>query len=554
MGDLLTKAHAALAVGDSKKSAGLRRVIAEKLADATPLPSSLSRSLQQLDGRLSELKQWKDYAVAPKRAELIDAMESLVGSTEEPQALAQQIKSLQQEWRTIEKGIVGERPSDWQRFQHASQAAYQPCREYFDAQRKLREENLNGRNAVLERLKVFESSQQGENPDWRLLERVLQEAPVEWRRYFPVDREAGRPLQEEFSEVLSRLKGMLADWQAKNLADKQALIARARHALTQVNDSESTEMVKQLQGLWKEIGPAPRHQDQLLWGEFRDLCNAVYEKRQLAHAEYQHKLQAHSASAVALCAEAERVAALSGAALLEAGAKIGEWLKAFEALPELPKADDRSLRIRFERAVDSCRVHLAEQHVRDAAESFTHLFEAARLVHALEWAVRNNADAAEETSLRHCAQSYITGVRSWPSGGLKAINESLTKATMNSDVDMAVREKALRLLCIGNEIHCDMPTPPEDEALRREYQLQRLTQAMGQGRTQNADPEAMMLDWVRMGAVSPAVHQPLRDRFMRSWAHRPVSRPASDPLVAQESGDGRRRRDGRDRSGRARVR
>src|SRR6202023_3189917 len=134
-----------------------------------------------------ELKEWKDYAVAPKRAELIEEMEALVGSEEAPKALADRIKRLQDEWKTISKGIVSDSEADWQRFHQASQAAYQPCREYFEAQARLRQENVEKRKAVLERLIAFEATQIGDNPDWRLIASVLTDAPKEWRRYFPVD-------------------------------------------------------------------------------------------------------------------------------------------------------------------------------------------------------------------------------------------------------------------------------------------------------------------------------------------------------------------------------
>ncbi len=87
---------------------------------------------------------------------------------------------------------MSDAPADWERFHRASQAAYQPCREYFEAQATLRQENLQNRKTLLERLTAFEAAQSGENPDWRLLASVLREAPQEWRQYFPVDREANR--------------------------------------------------------------------------------------------------------------------------------------------------------------------------------------------------------------------------------------------------------------------------------------------------------------------------------------------------------------------------
>ena len=90
--------------------------------------------------------------MAPKRVELMEEMESLVGATLEPVALADRIKSLQEEWRTLSKGAGENVEADWQRFQEAAQKAYQPCREYFEAQSLVRQENLQRRAALLQRL------------------------------------------------------------------------------------------------------------------------------------------------------------------------------------------------------------------------------------------------------------------------------------------------------------------------------------------------------------------------------------------------------------------
>src|SRR5580692_7826927 len=89
--------------GSTGRAAGLRRAIEEKLPSAPPLPPHLTTSIELLDKKLEELKDWKSFSVAPKRVELMEEMESLVGATIEPVALADRIKSLQEEWRTLSK-------------------------------------------------------------------------------------------------------------------------------------------------------------------------------------------------------------------------------------------------------------------------------------------------------------------------------------------------------------------------------------------------------------------------------------------------------------------
>jgi hypothetical protein len=546
IGGLIRKANGALSDGNTQQAAGLRRAIGEKLPPASELPAYLTRHLQQLDDKLNEFKQWKDYAVAPKRIELIEEMEALVGSTEEPKVISERIKFLQQEWRTISKGIVSDAPGDWERFHRASQAAYQPCREYFEAQAKLRQGNLEKRKALLERLTAFEATQQGENPDWRLLASVLREAPQEWRQYFPVDREASRAVQGDFEASMGRLQSRLDSWYERNVADKQSLVKRARQLLTQEDSREAIEAVKRLQVLWKETGPVPRDQDQPLWSEFRELCDAVYQKRQQAYTEYTAALQANQVKAAALCEEAERIAASSGTALLEGGAKISELRAAFDALDEMPRSEARGLQARFERALDRCEAAIFQQHARDAERSVADLFEAAGRVHAYARAVARNAEASEREILKQAAETFIAGVEHWPKGGLQALKGTLANAGAVSEADSAAHVKALRTLCIRAEIHSETSTPPEDEALRREYQVQRLMQGMGQGsQADDGDWDVMVLEWIRIGTVSPAVHESLQSRFLSCRAKMPVRSPQRSTFRFDDGSDDRKGHEGR---------
>ena len=516
VGGLIGKANSALRDGNTARAAGLRRAVEEKLPAVPAVPGFLASQVQQLDMKLHELKEWKDYAVAPKRTELIEEMEALIGSDEAPKVLADRIKRLQDDWKTISKGIVSDSAADWQRFHQASQTAYQPCREYFEAQTRLRHENLEKRGLVLERLQTFESSQSGEHPDWRAVATVLREAPQEWRRHSPVDRAALLALQKEFDASIDRLQERLDAWHASNLADKKALILRTQHLRTKEDGSEAVDAVKRLQLQWKAIGAVQRDQEQPLWEEFREQCDAVFQKRQQAYADHAAGLEANKRQAIVLCEEAEQVAALSGPVLLAGVAKIPQWRADFEGLGEMPRADQRGLRDRFERALTRCQTQVSQMRARDKENAFTNLLEAARLVQAYGWAVAQRSASSELEALKQAAEIFIAGVQQWPKGGAQALKEAWLKADAAAGLDPAANETALRMLCIRSEIFTDRPTPPEDQPLRRAYQVQRLVQGLGQRSEENSDdPDAFGLAWVRVGPVALATHEALLARFLR---------------------------------------
>jgi Domain of Unknown Function (DUF349) len=511
---LIGKAQGALREGGTGRASGLRRVLEERLASLPLVPPPLARQVQKLDATLNELKDWKEHAAAPKRAALIEEMEALLGSALEPRALADRIRQLQEDWKTVSKGVVSDSDADWQRFHRAADSAYQPCREYFEAQAKLRQTNAEQRRAILERLRAFETTQSGEAVDWRAVAAVLKEAPQEWRRHFPVERAPGRELQQEFDAVIGRLQSRLVAWHARNAEEKQSLIRKSEQLLLLEDGREAVESIKRLQAQWKGVGAAARDQERTLWEEFRRHCDAVFQKREQAHTDYTAGLQASKARAAALCEEVEELAARSGPALLEGASKLAESRSAFEALGELPRGEERALKARFERALERVRSAVSRQRANEKEQAVADLLEAARCIHAYGWAVARAAPESGRDALKRAAETFIAGVSQWPRGAAEALTEAWANA------DSAVHpdpETALRMLCIRREILADLPTPPEDQALRRDHQMRRLVERMGQGNEAAADDfETLALQWVRVGGVAPDRYDSLLERFRRS--------------------------------------
>ena len=516
IGGLAARALSALRDGHTGQAAGLRRAIEEKLPRLAAVPGHLAAQVHELDAKLDELKQWKDYAVAPKRAELIAEMESLIGSSEPPQVLADRINQLKEDWRTISKGVISESEADWQRFHTASVAAYQPCREYFEAQSKLRRENLERRKSLLERLQAFEAGQSGDGFDSRLAATVLREARQEWRRNAPVDRAAGLAVAKEFDASMARLQERLDAWHAELAAAKQALIQRARQLVDLVDVRGALDAMKGLQQQWKQTGALPRDQEQRLWEEFRGECDAIYRRRQQAQADRDAGLEANKSQALALCLEVEQLAALAGPALLEGTAKIAAWRSAFDALGELPRAEQRAIRDRFEAAVKQCQSRAAQQRATQHEAAFAALLEAARRIQHYGWAVAQNVAPADREPLRAEAESFIAGILTLPKGADAALKEAWGKAEAAAGIDLAAQERALRMLCVRGEILAERPTPPEDQAMRREHQVRRLVERMGQGGAAGSDDrDALALEWVRTGPAAAAAHESQLARFRR---------------------------------------
>ncbi|MBL8267728.1 DUF349 domain-containing protein [Steroidobacter sp.] len=514
IGGLLRKAQAALASGSSKSASGLRRAIEEKLAVAPPLPAQLTKQLHQLDEKLQELKDWKSFSVAPKRADLIERMEALVGATMHPTALAGEIKSLQEQWRTLSKGAGEDVEADWQRFHTAAEQAYLPCREFFAGQDRIKQENLQQRSALFDRLAAFESRQNWEQPEWRTVITALREAKQLWREHSPVDVDAAKELQGKFNELTGSLQTRLDAEYSSNVKEKKMLIERARKLSESSDTRQAIDEVKRLQETWKTVGPVPREDDNKLWEAFRQQCDALFQKRQQEFSSHNEALQASKAQAVGLCEQVEQIAGLVDRELLEGAKQLPELRDTFEAIEELPRADARQLHSRFERAFDRCQRAVSEQHARDAEQGWLGLLDAANQVRAYRLAVVRQADAAELDTLKQAAEASLT---TGPKRGLDVLKKAFANA---GDGDLVANESALRTLCIRAEILTDSPTPASDQTLRREYQVQRLMKSMGQGVKADDGPEALALEWLAVGPTEEATYLQLLERFKVSRSKR----------------------------------
>ena len=512
VGGLLRKAHGALAAGSSRTAQGLRRAIDEKLPAIPSLPAHLANQLKQLDAKLQELADWRSFSVAPKRIELIERMESLIGATLHPSALAGHIKDLQEQWRTLSKGS-GEAEAEWHRFHEAAQKAYQPCREFFEAQAQVKQENLRQRGLLFERLANFESQHNWEQPDWRTVITAVREARHLWRQHSPVDPAEAEGLQRQFNELTASLQSRIDAEYARNVKEKTSLIARVRGLLQSSDTKKAIEEAKWLQEQWKSVGPVSRDDDRKLWEEFRQQCDALFQKRQQEFASQNEAIEGKKSQVLGLCEELDRIAALTGHELLESAKKLPELRLAFEAIGELPRGQARQLQDRFDRAFDRCQSAVARQHALDAEQGWTDLFDAANAVRAYRLALARHADTAEREALKQAAEDRLAGATKWPKRGLETVKNTFGR---EGDNDLVANERALRMLCIRAEISTDTPTPADDQTLRREYQMQRLRDSMGQGvKADEGEIDSLTIEWLGVGPVEETVYAPLLDRFKK---------------------------------------
>ncbi|HXE79201.1 MAG TPA: DUF349 domain-containing protein, partial [Vicinamibacterales bacterium] len=218
---------------------------------------------------LRDADDWQRWANAAVQEQLCQRMEAL-RSEEDPAKAVQGMHALLAEWK---KAALGPREGGqalWRRFVTARDEIRQRVAPYLEEQARQRAENLAKKEALCEKAEALADS-----TDWIRTAKAIQALQAEWKSIGPGPRRAEQAAWERFRAACDRffkrrhedLAHRKQEW-AANLAQKEALCARAE-ALADSTDWEAAAAeLKRLQAEWKRVGPVRRSKSEALWQRF----------------------------------------------------------------------------------------------------------------------------------------------------------------------------------------------------------------------------------------------------------------------------------------------
>jgi hypothetical protein len=260
--------------------------------------------------RLQELRdadEWQRFANVTIQEQLCARMEALK-SEDDPEAIARQVRELQQQWRQAADVPRAQAEPLWRRFKAAHDDVWARCEAHFAAQAQERAENLAKKTALCEKAEALATS-----TNWLQTAEAIKQLQQEWKTIGPVSRGREKAIWERFRTACDQfftrrhedLVRRKATW-AENLAKKDALCARAE-ALAESTEWESAAAeMRTLQAEWKTIGPVKKTRSEAVWQRFRGACDRFFQR----YAQRHDTAKAERVAArEALCVEAETLAA-----------------------------------------------------------------------------------------------------------------------------------------------------------------------------------------------------------------------------------------------------
>ena len=228
----------------------------------------LQQNLLRKENILTQMKQMAD-------AETADVMDNL-----------KKMRELQAEWKTIGPVPATKTQEVWKNYQQYQERFYDLVKINIELRDLDFKKNLEMKTLLCEAAEKLQ-----ENPNIVEANRALQQLHDEWAEIGPVARELREDLWNRFKQastiINKKHQAYFDELHAKeneNLEKKQALIDQLKELdINKLKSNkqwdEATEKVQTIQQEWRTIGFAPKKQNQAIYNEYRELCEAFFKAK-----------------------------------------------------------------------------------------------------------------------------------------------------------------------------------------------------------------------------------------------------------------------------------
>jgi exonuclease SbcC len=514
--ELIRKGNWAVSQGYVGRARAIYNELETKIENMDQLPSHIAQKFEDLKLAIQKLGDWHEFAVNPKKEELVNQMRALENSELHPKDLADKIHALQESWKELCRGGQNQDEALWQEFHAAAQKAYEPCKRHFDEQNQIREHNAQQRRTLIEQLTQYLHAYDWENAAWKDVEKTLKVSREAWTSYWPIPKKDTKDLQNAFDRLMDQLYEKLNQEYERNRGKKAAIVAQAKDLVEGADTASAIEAAKKLQAQWQSIGQCRRKDDQALWQEFRSYCDAVFAKRHQETEALKEERQNAKQHAENILQQLEEILAKNGDDFTAHKARAESLQGEFQSIGELPRESARALVGRLQELADAIQQKTQSERKAAVARAWQEVFAIADQVRFYENGLMQAGPDA--ISLEDVQNAIANTAFKWPYDTKDILEQRLKAAGSLSPLQQAEAESKLRLLCIRAEILNGQATPEADKDLRMQYQVESLKQNFG--RAAETGEQAMVelfSEWLSVPAAPNGTYVALQERFLRNW-------------------------------------
>ena len=236
----------------------------------------LSKDLRDIDFKRNLEEKLKII----ERAEVLaqDDVDALIASRE--------LQVLHRVWKE-EIGPVDKehRESIWQRFSELTKKIHDKRQYYLKNLDKIYEENAVKKQGIIERIKKLGEKEPTTHSAWKQLSKQVEDLRQSFLNVGKVPLQQADEVWKSFNIALrafnkkkNQFYKTLKKEQQENLTKKLALLEIAKANQNSTDWETTTELMKNIQREWKEIGSVPLRNTEKIWKEFKRACDTYFSR------------------------------------------------------------------------------------------------------------------------------------------------------------------------------------------------------------------------------------------------------------------------------------
>ena len=236
---------------------------------------------EQISAQLDDIHDWQKYASAPKRVELLTALDSHIENCDlAPKQRAELVKKLRAQWHELGRVDTDEEKLQAKQFDEKLELLFAPCRAFFAEQEQQREKAKQAREALIAQMSELATTDTSVNEfNWREYESQFNKLNKQWRAAGSVDSDVYKSLNNAFKTQAKLIGDAIRAQHEHNAQLKQGLVDTAAEQITAEDLAQACDVLKSLQKQWQTIGFAGNKKENQLWQAFREHNDAVFARR-----------------------------------------------------------------------------------------------------------------------------------------------------------------------------------------------------------------------------------------------------------------------------------
>ena len=219
-----------------------------------------------------------------EKLKIIQRAEALAQDDVDALLASRELQVLHRIWKE-EIGPVDKehRESIWQRFSELTKKIHDKRQYYLKNLDKIYEENAVKKQSIIERIKKLGEKEPATHNAWKQLSKQVEELRQNFLNVGKVPLQQADEVWKSFNVALrsfnkkkNQFYKVLKKEQQENLTKKLALVEIAKANQNSTDWETTTELMKNIQKEWKEIGSVPLRNTEKIWKEFKKACDTYF--------------------------------------------------------------------------------------------------------------------------------------------------------------------------------------------------------------------------------------------------------------------------------------